>query len=67
LFFVFPVRIFADFFFLLIFTVFLPFWVFLSGLCCKKLHPMQFPQISALSFLFYVNTIKKLEKPNFYH
>jgi len=33
----------------------------------KKYQPMQFPQISVLSFLFYVDIIKKLEKVRFYH
>ena len=52
-------------FFLQDFAGFLLFWVYLSGLCCKKLHPMQFPQISVLCFPFYVNTIKSQKNPIF--
>jgi len=54
-------------FFFRFFTMFLVFSLFLFLLHSKKLHPMQFPQISGLSFVFYVNTIEKLENPYFYH
>jgi len=57
----------TDSFFLPFFTMFLVFSLFLFLLHSKKLHPMQFPQISGLSFVFYVNTIEKLENPYFYH
>ena len=51
-------------YFLLFFHLFL---VFISDLDHKKSRPMQFPQISALRFRIYVNTIKKSEKSYFYH
>jgi len=54
-------------FFSRFFTLFLLFLVFLHLLYSQKIRPMQFPQISGLSFVFYVNTIKKLENSYFYH
>ena len=57
----------AVLFFIRFLGRFVCFIFFLSCLCCKKLHPMQFPQISALRFPFYVNTIKNSEKTHFYH
>jgi hypothetical protein len=41
--------------------------VFSENIPGEKYQPMQFPQISAPSFVFYVDTIKKLEKSSFYH